>query len=177
METYPNLTRLSLTYDNEVDYELLNGILNRLKQKIQRFEIYCSEILGNQNDENSLNQTSNVITSIKYFLLNTGHYGRTSTNRYLQHYKPIFFITKIGFISKIPYIQYIHLIIKSNDIEHFLDHEQWKIPVQTCFSLKKITLKVLGNTSDPASWIKKVSDIQTTLRIIQPKIKFQINFS
>ncbi|CAF4421473.1 unnamed protein product, partial [Rotaria sp. Silwood2] len=166
------------TYDMEVEYKLFNELLDELKNKIKRFEIHCPGIFGNQTDVDSLKQMNKKMTSIQYFLLDIGHHSLTATNEHLQHNKPfVVFITSIGFISRMPCIRYIHLIIKNYDVEHFLDDDQWKIPVELCSSLQKIILQVLGNTFHRAWWINEVLEIQTTLRIIRPTINFQIYFS
>ncbi|CAF3811326.1 unnamed protein product, partial [Rotaria sp. Silwood1] len=128
MRIYPKLTRLSLSYDNEVRYDFLNEILDNVHPKIKRFEIHCSDVIVNRIHENSLDETNAIMTNIEYFLLDIGHYRGIATNRYLQYCEPFYFITRIKFLGKMPCIRYIHLIIKNCDVEQFLSDEKWKIP-------------------------------------------------
>ncbi|CAF3501203.1 unnamed protein product [Rotaria sp. Silwood1] len=98
MRIYPKLTRLSLSYDNEVRYDFLNEILDNVHPKIKRFEIHCSDVIVNRIHENSLDETNAIMTNIEYFLLDIGHYRGIATNRYLQYCEPFYFITRIKFL-------------------------------------------------------------------------------
>ncbi|CAF4058801.1 unnamed protein product [Rotaria sp. Silwood1] len=141
---FPNLTHLSLYYDDKINYYILNEVLIQVRQQIKRFEIHCPEIVYTDDDGiGQLKKRQMVTTRIKYFLLDVGRYPSTSTNSHLQHYKSWFFMPLADLMKKMPNIQHIHIISNKYNIEYFFDDDQWKLVLNRCSQLKKITLQLL----------------------------------
>ncbi|CAF1501293.1 unnamed protein product, partial [Rotaria sp. Silwood1] len=141
---FPNLTHLSLYYDDKINYYILNEVLIQVRQQIKRFEIHCPEIVYTDDDGiDQLKKRQMVTARIKFFLLDVGRYPSTSTNSHLQHYKSWFFMPLADLMKKMPNIQHIHIISNKYNIEYFFDDDQWKLVLNRCSQLKKITLQVL----------------------------------
>ncbi|CAF3499226.1 unnamed protein product [Rotaria sp. Silwood1] len=51
IKCFPNLTRLSLYYDDKVNYFIFNEVLIQARQQIRRFEIHCPEIFCTDDDD------------------------------------------------------------------------------------------------------------------------------
>jgi hypothetical protein len=175
-EYFPNLTCLSLCYDNEVNLNSFGPIFKQLWQRIKRFEIHCAGTLCTHYDTNQLNKFYTLVNYVEYFLFDVGHFPLISMNNCFRYYKSCFLITTIDFIKKLINIQYIHLIINKYDIEQLLDIDQWKTLVNECLQLKQVTLQVLGNTFQNEQLMQKVLNIQTEMNNIRQTIKFQIKF-
>ncbi|CAF5003352.1 unnamed protein product [Rotaria sp. Silwood1] len=142
IKCFPDLTHLSLYYDDKINYYILNEVLIQVRQQIKRFEIHCPEIVYTDDDGiGQLKKRQMVTTRIKYFLLDVGRYPSTSTNSHLQHYKSWFFMPLADLMKKMPNIQHIHIISNKYNIEYFFDDDQWKLVLNRCSQLKKITLQ------------------------------------
>jgi hypothetical protein len=82
----------------------------------------------------------------------------------------------IDFIKKMTSIRYVYLIINKYYAEQLLNIYEWKILINECLQLNKVTLEVLRNTFYIEQLKEKGTNVQIQLRTIRQTIKFQIKF-
>jgi hypothetical protein len=171
---FPKLIRLSLWYDNEINFTRLNNILKQLCKPIKRLEIHCERVLCTHSLKDSLNTKSNQILTIEYFLLDVGHVSLPSMNECSENHKSCFLMIIINLMKTMLNIRYVHLITNKYNLEKFLDTNEWKCLVNVCHQLKKITVEVLGSILEKEQLLQKAIEIQKILHNDQQKVKFYI---
>ncbi|CAF5101919.1 unnamed protein product, partial [Rotaria sp. Silwood1] len=78
---FPNLIRLCLWYDNQVNFNIINEISSQLWSSIKRFEIHCAGPLCKHYDINELNMRYLRNYTIEYFLLDVRHFPLSSLHQ------------------------------------------------------------------------------------------------
>jgi hypothetical protein len=174
---FPQLTCLSLRYDNEIGFNILKNVLPYLPQSIIRFEIHCAGALCTHYDEEKFNMLYECNYNVKYFLLDMGRASLISRDECFQHHSSCFLTTIIDLMKYMRNLRYFHLIINQDAVKKLLDINDWKNLFYQCFYLKKIILQVLGNTSNDELLLQKIFEIQKRDNRLQPKIEFQVMFN
>jgi len=171
---FPKLIRLSLWYDNEVNFKRLNDILKQLWKPIKNVEIHCERALCNHHLTDSLNTKSDQILSVEYFLFDIGRVSLPSMNECFERHKSCFLMIIINLMKKMLNIQHVHLITNKHNLEKLLDINEWKCLVNVCHQLKKITVEVLGSISEKEQWSQKAIEIQKILQNYRQTVKLYI---
>ncbi|CAF3656886.1 unnamed protein product [Rotaria sp. Silwood1] len=171
---FPNLTCLSLCYDNEVNLNTFSSVFNQLWYRITRFEIRCAGTLCTHYTIYQSKGPYRVNFDVKYFLFDVGQFPLISMSNYLGYYKSYCLKSIIILIKQMKNTRYVHLIINKYDIELFLDIHEWKILVNECSYLKNIKLQILESMFQDNALTQKVFEIQTALRNIRQPINCQI---
>jgi hypothetical protein len=142
---FPKLIRFSLWYDNEVNFDRLNNILQQVRKPIKRLEIHCGGVLCNHHRTDSSNTGYSQKLKVEYFLLDLGHLLLPSMIECIQSYKSCFLMTTINLIKTMPSVRHVHLIANKHNLDELLDaNELWKSLGDVCHQLRKITVEVLG---------------------------------
>jgi hypothetical protein len=175
-EYFPNLIRLSLCYDNEVDFFILAEILKRLRRSIKRFEIHCGGVLCAHASYYSLELGYTQNCTIEYLLMDIGHFPLPSLNECFQNHPSCFLMTTTDLIKKMSNIRYVRLVTSRYNLEHVLDANQWKSVVITCHHLNKITVEVLDGILESEQLLQKVMELEKILHNDRPTIQFRIIF-
>ncbi|CAF1450233.1 unnamed protein product [Rotaria sordida] len=171
---FPKLTCLSLCYNNEIGFNLLQNVLSYLPKSIRRFEIHCAGVLCTHYDIDEFNIESIYNFNIEYFLLDIGQFQLTSANECYQHYESCFLNTIYDLIQWMRRIQCFRLIINKYNVKKLLQVDHWKNFLYKCNSLNKITLQVIGGILENDEIQEKVRELQLEFYCIRPAIKFQI---
>ena len=174
---FPDLTRLSLRYDNEVNFNELNAAFNQLPNSIKRFEIHCAGLLCTDSNPRSLRMLYKENFIIEYFLFDMGKHPLSSTRNIFLGHNSSFLMMTIKFIRKMVKIQRVCFVTNKYNIEEFLAVDEWMNLVRMCRQLKKVTLKVLESMSPDEQLTQKVLKIQKELHNVRQTIKFQVIFS
>jgi len=169
---FPNLIRLCLLYDDEINFNLLNNICSQFWSSIKRFEIRCAEPICKHYEFNMRYSTS---STIEYVLLDIRHLPLDSIYECWKYRELCFLMTIIDFIGKIHNVQHVHfIIINEGSLKKLLNADEWMELANTCHQLKKITLQVMGSISEDQQLIKKIIEIQRKLHNVRKTIKFQV---
>ncbi|CAF2061506.1 unnamed protein product [Rotaria magnacalcarata] len=173
---FPELTCLSLCYDNEIILSAFSSVFNQLWEKIRRFEIRCAGTLCIHYDYD-ISRLMNLYKtnfSVKYFLFDIGQFSWASMNTCYGNDPSCCFKSITTVIKKMFNIQYVHFIIHKYDIEIFLHINQWENLVNDCSRLKNIKIQTSESIVQDEKLKRKVCNIQTALYVIRHTIKFQI---
>ena len=171
---FPKLIRLSLWYDNEVNFTRLNNILKQLCKSIKRLEIHCERALCTHSFTDSLNTKSDQILTIEYILLDVGHVSLPSMNECSESHKSCFLMIIINLMKMMLNIRHVHLITNKHNLEKLLDTNEWKSLVNVCHQLKKITVEVLGSILEKEKLSWKAIEIQKILQNDRKTVNFYI---
>jgi len=171
---FPKVIRLSLWYDNEVNFTWLNNILKQLYKPIKRLEIHCEGVLCTHHLTDTLNTGSDQILTVEYFLLDVRHASLPSMNECSKNHKSCFLMIIIYLMKKMLNIRHVHLITNKQNLEKLLDMNEWKSLVNVCHQLKKITVEVLGSISIKEQLSRKAIEIQKILHNDRQTVKFYI---
>ncbi len=175
---FPNLTCLSLYYDDEINFHRFHNIFDQLWNGIHRLEIHTTGIPCIHYGISPFDNLYKLNVGIKYFLFDVGHFSLISMNNCFEHSQSCFSMTLIDFIKTMRNIRYVCLIINKDDVEKFFDLELWEDSVMICSQLKKIKIQILGkiNSEDGEQLRSNALNMQTCLQSIRQTIKFQIQF-
>jgi len=174
-EYFPNLIRLCLSYDNQVNFNMLNEISSQFWSSIKRFEIHCAGPLCKHYNINEFNMRYLRNYTIEYFLLDVGHLPLPSMYECWKFQESCFLMITIDLIRKIHNVRHVHLIIINEySLKKLLNANEWTKLANTCHQLKKITLQVMGSISEDQQLIKKIIEIQRKLHNVRKTIKFQV---
>ncbi|CAF3308755.1 unnamed protein product [Rotaria socialis] len=173
---FPELTCLSLCYDNEINLSAFSSIFNQLWEKIRRFEIRCAGTLCTHYDYDmsQLVKLYKFNFSVKYFLFDIGQFPWASMNACYDNDPSCCLKSITSVIKKMFNIQYLHFIINTYDIEIFLNINPWGNLVNDCFRLKNIKIQTSESIVQSEELKRKVCNIQTALHAVRQTIKFQI---
>jgi hypothetical protein len=175
-EYFPELFRLSLWYDNEVNFNILTTILKHILRPIKRLEIHCSGAICTHCHWDPLNTRYANNFTVEYFLIDIGHFPLPSTRECYENHKSCFLITTIDLMKKMPNIRHVRVITNKYNLEELLDANEWKSLKNICFKLKTITLEVLGSMIEKEELLQKAMEIQKIFQDDQQTIKFKIVF-
>ena len=174
-EYFPNLIRLCLSYDNQVNFNMLNEISSQFWSSIKRFEIRCAGPLCKHYNINEFNMRYLRNYTIEYFLLDVGHLPLPPMYECWKFQESCFLMITIDLIRKIHNVRHVHLIIINEySLKKLLNANEWTKLANTCHQLKKITLQVMGSISEDQQLIKKIIEIQRKLHNVRKTIKFQV---
>ncbi|CAF4953318.1 unnamed protein product [Rotaria sp. Silwood1] len=171
---FPNLTCLSLCYDNEINLDTFSSIFNQFWDRIKRFEIRCAGVLCTHYTTYRSNKSYQVNSTVKYFLFDVGQFPLISMSNYYECNRLCCLKSIIILIKQMANIRCVHFIINKYDIEAFMDIHEWEILVQACSQLKNIKLQILDRMFQNDELTQKVFEIQTALHNIRQTIRFQI---
>ena len=74
-ETYfPQLIRLALCYDNQIDFNAVKDIFAYPQRSIRRLEIHCPALVCSHNLVDQPGATFTDRSSIRYFVLDMGNF-------------------------------------------------------------------------------------------------------
>jgi hypothetical protein len=139
---FPNLIRLSLWYDNEINLITLSNILNQLQRPIKRLEIHCTGILCPHYHSNWVNMGCTQNFTIEYFLIDIGQFPLPSTNECCHEYRSCFLTTITDLIKRMANIRHVRLITNRFNLEQLFDANEWKSLINVCYQWKTITMEV-----------------------------------
>lgn len=173
---FPNITCLSLRYNNEIGFNVLTNIFQYLPTTIKRLKIHCTGALCTHYDDDIYNMQyryNNFI--VKYFLLDMGEACLNSTNECFKRYESCFLMTTIDLMKCMPNTRYFHLIINQYGVEKILNIDDWRNLMNIFYHLEKITLHVIGNKlEDNELLLQKVMELQNELNNGRKIIKFRV---
>lgn len=174
-EYFPQLTHLSLWYDNEVDLNRLFTIMNYIRSPIRRFEIYCGEIICSHQGYSQLSYGIMNNFTVNYFLIDISHSSLPLTNACCLQYVSCSLTIIIDFIKKLNNIRHIHFITNRYHLNELLDEYQWNFVAFYCKKLKTINIEIRENISEEQeALVQKVMRIQNILKTYAPVVKFQV---
>jgi hypothetical protein len=171
---FPKLIRLSLWYDNEIGFNVLHSMFGCLQKSIERFEIHCPGALCTHYETQDFVMYNIKAYNVRYFLLDIGQCCLTSTNECFQQHKSCFLMATIDLVRYMPNIRYFRLITNVNNVENWLDIDNWQRLIRFCFLLKTVTLQIIGGTSKDEQLYQKVWEIIYQLRDLGRSIKFRV---
>ncbi len=183
---FPNLTCLSLCYNDVIGSIELQNVFDCLNKPIKRFEIHCGGLtdqerligrvglIGTRYFGSAFNTSNTKRLTVEYFVLDTTHVSLSSQNERFQQNGLHFLMTITDFIKRMNNIQYVRIIINECNLEQLLIVYRWKNLAYTCPQLKKVTLQVLECIVQNKHVTEEVLKIQKELHNVRQTIKFQI---
>jgi hypothetical protein len=174
---FPNLTCVSLSYDNEIGLKSLDAMLYGLETRIKRLKLLCGGVLCTHydTDERNIFRTGNY--TLDYFSIDISHFPVISTNQCFEEYDSCFLMMVTDFITNMRNIQHVRLITNECYLEKLLHVNEWKSLVDVCFRLKTIILRVIGSLLNKAQVKEKQLEIQNELRNVRQNIQFKVVFN
>jgi hypothetical protein len=173
---FPNLTCVSLHYDNEIGLKSLNAMLGRLETRIKRLEIRCGGALCTHYDTDERNIFGMGNYSLDYFSIDISHFPVVSRNQCFQQYASCFLMMVTDFIKNMCTIRHVRLITDECYLKKLLNVNEWKSLVYVCFRLETIILRVLGSLLNNVQVEKKQLEIQEALVNVRQNILFKVVF-
>ena len=169
----PNLTRLSLSYEYEIDFCATRNVLESIEPTIQRLEIHCNEARCTHLSWHYSSIARPLNLTIKYLLIDINHVSLSPWNSCLQGHQFCFLNSTIALIKGLPNIQQVRFITSIHNLKILLDAGEWKTLFGTCSHLSKIRMDILGGISDRKQLLQKAVELQSILQNEQPKLKVQ----
>lgn len=170
---FPQLIRLSLWYDNDVDFNALNPIFTYLQYSIKRLEFHCGGILCSHFDFDVPSQEYKKNSTVESFLIDIRQSYLPSKDECRQHYESCFLMAIIKFIKLMINIRHVHLITNKHNLDKLLDANQWKTLIDECHQLKTIKIEVWESMLNK-ELSNEAMKVQKTLRDNGRRIKFQL---
>ncbi|CAF3366534.1 unnamed protein product [Rotaria sp. Silwood2] len=170
---FRKLIRISFWYDDQVCLHCLSCMLMDLPRSVKQLEIHSGILLCNDFHKISRYLQSSISNSIEYILIDIKRSSSCSIDDTFQFDQSFSFIEIADFFQNISNIRHIHLIINKQNINHFLNLDQWKILRQNCTMLNKITLNIIGNILEDEEFTQTLLKIQTELQKI---VKFRFTY-
>jgi hypothetical protein len=173
---FPNPTHFSLHYEEEMAFHSVSDIVDLMPDSIKQFEIHCGSILCSHNRLDLLfNRIVHSTMNVHTFVLNVDHTFSSLINQCVQNYNYCLLRTITDFIRIMSLnIEHVSVIINKGNVKTFLDKDEWMELVKICKKLKKITLKVIKNTSQSKELQEKIQEIENGLHIIRRSIQFEV---
>jgi len=174
---FPNLTRVSLSYDNEIGLKSLDAMLYGLETRIKRLKLLCGGVLCTHYDtyERNILRTGNY--SLDYFSIDISHFPVISTNQCSKQYDSCFLMMVTDFIKNMRNIRHVRLITNKFYLEKLLNIHEWRSLAYACNELKTVVLRVLGSLLNKAQVKEKQLEIQKALDNVREKIQFKVVFN
>jgi hypothetical protein len=173
---FPNLTSLSLWFNDEVNFSMISRKLNQLRGSIKRFEIRCRKIHCNHSLLFEPNKACTQNLTVDNLLLDVRHCNLLSMSECSYYFKSCFLTATTDLINYMPNIRYVCLIINKYALEQLIHFNQWATLMNYCRQLKKVTLQVMGNIQQDQQLTEDIVKIQKDLRNVRQSIKFQVTF-
>lgn len=171
---FPQLTRLSLRYNNEIGLNVMRNIFFYLPWTILRFEIHCTRVLCTHYEAVELFRKFECNFRVQYFLLDLDCYPLISSEECFQQHQTCFLMTTRDLLRCMQRLLCVHLIINQYDLENLLHIEEWKDLSVRCSWLKKVKLQTSGNVFQDEGLARKILDIQNECRYVGRGINFQV---
>ncbi|CAF1376189.1 unnamed protein product [Adineta ricciae] len=158
---FPQLTRISLCYIKEADFNQLKYCLTQLPRSIRRFEVHCSRVIYVVDSMlTQLNQIKIQNENIDYFLLEVGCSPVSLAHQYYLNCYSSGLQMILDFIKNLTSVRYVHCMADQANLFMLQDWNEWKNLLPVCRQLKKITLQTWRHTPSGEKYIKKVLELQ-----------------
>ncbi|CAF1429463.1 unnamed protein product [Adineta steineri] len=99
---FPNITSLSLWYDNEIAFDAIRNMIIRLPTQIKRFQLHSSAVFCAHHSPNQTNSSSEINRTLEYLLIDMTHFPFTTQNDCQQKYASCLLMTIIDLIRNAP---------------------------------------------------------------------------
>lgn len=141
---FPKLNRLSLRYNNAIDFNRMKTILRCLPRTIRRFEIHSTRILCSHYEQPGLMNFFESNYQVKSFLLDLDSYPLISPEECFLEHPACFLVTLMEFLRSMPRIECLQLIINRYDFENLIERDEWESLFQRLFYLRMVKFRILG---------------------------------
>ncbi|CAF1562765.1 unnamed protein product [Adineta ricciae] len=170
---FPDLSRLSLRYTDEVNLYAFHYIFGHISNSVKKFEIHCtqSKCKHGWSLPNPTEDTRNI--TIKRFLLEIDHYTNPDSDSCRRSYQSCLWRTLIELISNMCNLRHVELVVNEAEAVQLLDWYQWQQVMHCCRQLNTIVLRVKGEMVHP---LVTIATIQERLRDVRHTIKFRVIF-
>lgn len=172
-DLFPNLTRLCLIYHDPLHFNILKEILRIEAPRIKRLEIQCNGVTCAHPTEMFSWSISIKNRTTVYLLIDLGYLSVPSSNECSENHHLCFMMSMIQFIKRFSNIQHIRFVTNKYNLELVINADQWTTVFDDCPQLKKITMDVLGGSSEQDLLLKTAMTLQNSLQNHQPTIKVQ----
>ena len=171
---FPKLTRLSLRYNNAIDFNRMKTIFRCLPRSIRRFEIHSTRILcSHYNQQTSLNFFESNY-QLKSFLLDLDNYPLITREECFAEHPACFLGTLMEFLRAMPRIECFHLIVNRYDLENLIEREEWESLFYRLFYLKKVKLRILGTITDEDVLWEKIEQLRQRFSALKQSLVLKI---
>ncbi|CAF4255601.1 unnamed protein product, partial [Adineta steineri] len=168
---FPNITSLSLWYDNEIAFDAIRNMIIRLPTQIKRFQLHSSAVFCAHHSPNQTNSSSEINRTLEYLLIDMTHFPFTTQNDCQQKYASCLLMTIIDLIRSMTALKRVCFITNTESFMNLLDVDEWRKLVYSFFKPKQVTLRVLGGGLDKNLIMKMVSEIQN---LFEQTMKFRM---
>ncbi|CAF0858180.1 unnamed protein product [Adineta steineri] len=172
---FPKLKRLSLHYNDGVDFHHLCEIFNQIQVPIKQFEIYCDYIrCFHYRTPLIFPKTNKYNPTVESFLIHLRSLIMPM-NWCSQKHDTCFLKTTTNFIRSMGSIRSVRFIINRGNVSKLFDVHQWKT-LEMCDNLKNVTIKVIKNTSQDTQLTQKILKTQSELLKFRQPIQLHVKF-
>lgn len=169
----PNLTRLSLSFDDQLYFNAIVNVFTKLSSTIERLEIHCHGATCTHSFWNSINLGYIQNFTIRYLLIDIGHVPVPSFNQCSLNHRFCFLKSIAVIMKKFSNIRQIRFRTDIFNLEYLLDAEEWQSIFEVCSQLNKIRMDILQGDSQREQLLPKATALQNNLLNNQPTIQVQ----
>ena len=170
---FPNLTRLSLSYDDAVNFDTIQSIIRFLPPTIQRFEVHCNVAICHHSSQYFLEIRHAQNLTIRYLLIDIGYTPLPSLNGCLQNHQSCFLKSTIDLIRTLVNIRQVRFLTSKDNLKKLLDADEWRTVFVDCPELNKIRMDILEGSSERDLLFERAMILQNSLQNDQPTIHVQ----